>query len=48
VLSLADAPGGLVAVHFRHLAIHQDEIEIVTVEHGEGFDSAGGDFNLAA
>jgi hypothetical protein len=44
----ADFGGGFIAVHFGHLAIHEDDVVGLVEEGGEGFAAAGGGIGLAA
>ena len=44
----ADLPGGVQAVHFRHLPVHQHQIERLLLQHVQRLRSAGGNGILQA
>ena len=47
-LALADLAGGFKAVHFRHLDIHEDDVERLAFDGLKAFDAVLGDIGLVA
>ena len=44
----ADLAGGFVAIHFGHLAIHEDDVEVAALPGAHRLFAVGGDFDRAA
>ncbi len=45
---ITDSVDGLIAVHFGHLDIHQDAVEIRFMQPVKGFHTVGGYYDLVA
>jgi hypothetical protein len=45
-LTDTEEAGGFVAIHFRHVTIHEDEVKRLFLKAGEGFATVGDGFGL--